>query len=353
MADTYLTSASRKQVWDAEFIEEYVRADEFEFMTGTQKNMPFYVDKKLMKENAEIRNVPLRAKLSDDGVTDNESLEGQEESLDNYNDQVTIQWRRHAVLVTKKEEGASDLELLEEAKPALRDWLMEKDRDQKIATIESPVIGGLTTYALASEAQKDAWLVANRDRVLFGGATGNYSGDHSADLAKCDATNDTFTYTNLRLAKRVMKLCDPLIRPIRVDGKGWYYVAFTHTYAFRDLRASLDTIHQNARERGLGNPLFEDGDLIFDNVIVKEVPEMSSIADVGDSGTVDVSPVVYMGAQAVLNVWKQMPRLVIDRSRDYGFRAGVAIEAARRFKKSFFNSKQHGTFTQYVAAQPD
>lgn len=353
MADTYLVSASRKQVWDAEFIEEYVRGDEFEFMTGTQDNMPFYVDRKLMRENAEIRNVPLRAKLESDGVTDNESLEGQEEQLSNYNDQVTIQWRRNAVLVTKKENSASDLDFLEEAKPALRDWLMEKDRDQKIATLESPVDGGLTAYADATEAQKDTWLVNNSDRVLFGGATSNYSGDHSADLAKLDATNDTFTYANLRLAKRVMKLCDPLIRPIRVDGKGWFYVAFTHTYAFRDFKVSLDTIHQNARERGMGNPLFEDGDLMFENIIVKEVPEMSTLADVGDSGTVDVSPVVYLGAQAVLNVWKQMPKMIVKRDQDYDYRAGVAIEAARRFKKAFFNSKQHGVFTQYVAAQPD
>jgi N4-gp56 family major capsid protein len=353
MADTYLTSASRKEVWQAEFIQEYVRGNEFAPMTGTAKNMPIFVDRKLMGENAEIRNVPLRAKLTADGVTDNESLEGQEETLDNYNDQVTIQWRRHGVLVTKKENTASDLDFMDEAAPALRDWLMEKDRDQIIDTSCSPVIGGLTAYGDATEVQKDAWLVANQDRVLFGNATGNYSGDHSADLAKLDATNDTFTYANMRLAKRVMKLADPLIRPIRVDGKGWFYVAWAHTYAFRDFKVSLDTIHQNSRERGVGNPLYEDGDLIFENVIVKEVPEMLTVADVGDSGTVDISPVVYMGAQALLAVWKQMPSVIVKRDKDYNFRAGVAIEAARRHKKAFFNDKQHGCFTHYVAAQPD
>ena len=36
-------------------------------------------------------------------------------------------------------------------------------------------------YAIATEGQKDAWLVDNADRVLFGAAAAGYT-DHSADL---------------------------------------------------------------------------------------------------------------------------------------------------------------------------
>lgn len=352
MADTYIVSASRKQVWDAEFIAEYVRASQFSDMMGSSKNMPIYIDRDLMREAGEIKNVPLRTKLTGPGVTGNTSLEGQEEALDNYNDQVTIEWKRHGVLVTKREESATELDIRDEAKMALKDWFVEEDRDQIIQTLESPTADGLAAYADTAEATKDTWLVANSDRVLFGASSSNYSGDHSADLAKLDTTNDKLTYTNVRAARAMMKQASPLIRPIKVDGKGEFYVAYCHSYAMRDLRISLDTIHQNARERGVGNPLFQDGDIIFENVIFKEVPEMSSIADVGDGGTVDVTPVVYCGAQAVLGVYKQMPKLIVDRNRDYQFRYGVAIEGARRFKKAYYNSKQHGVFTHYVAADP-
>jgi N4-gp56 family major capsid protein len=352
MADTYITSASRMQQWDDEFIAEYVRASQFSDMMGTQKTMPIYIDRSLMNAGGEIKNVPLRAKLSGPGVSGNTSLEGQEEQLDNYNDQVTIEWYRHGVLVTKKEEGVTELDIRNEAKDALKDWFLERDRDEIIDTMRSPSSDGLTAYADASEATKDAWLVANSDRVLFGASTSNYSGDHSADLAKLDTTNDKLTYSNVRAARATLKNADPLIRPIRVDGKGEFYVAYCPTYAHRDLRISLDTIHQNARERGVGNPLFEDGDIIFENIIFKEVPEMSVIADVGDSSTVDVAPVIYCGAQAVLGVYKEMPKLVVDMDRDYKFRYGVAIEGALRFKKAYFNSKQHGIFTHYVAADP-
>ena len=49
-------------------------------------------------------------------------------------------------------------------------------------------------YGTASEAQKDAWLVDNADRVLFGAAkSNNSSNDHSASLANIDNTNDKLT----------------------------------------------------------------------------------------------------------------------------------------------------------------
>jgi len=51
-------------------------------------------------------------------------------------------------------------------------------------------------YGSASESAKDAWLVDNADRVLFGAAVGNNSAnDHSASLANEEyETADPFFY---------------------------------------------------------------------------------------------------------------------------------------------------------------
>ena len=55
----------------------------------------------------------------------------------------------------------------------------------------------------ATEVQKDAWLVDNADRVLFGAAVGNNSGnDHSASLANIDNTAAKLTTNVISLAKR-------------------------------------------------------------------------------------------------------------------------------------------------------
>lgn len=353
MADTFIVSASRKQQWHNEFIAEYVRANQFSDMMGSSNNMPIYIDRSLMGKSGEIKNVPLRAKLDGSGVSGNTSLEGQEEELNNYSDQVTVEWYRNGVLVTKKEDQVTELDIRNEAKDALKDWFVERDRDEIIDTLCSPTADGLTAYASVAEATKNAWTVSNTDRVLFGASEAHLAAasfDHSAALDGLNNTDDKLTYSNVRAARAMMKVADPLIRPIKVDGKGEFYVAYVHSYAMRDLRASLDSIHQNARERGMGNPLFQDGDIIFENVIFKEVPELPLLEDVAATGTLDCSPVIYMGAQAVLGCYKQMPKTIVDDTRDYQFRYGCAIEGAVRFKKAYYNSKQHGVFTQYVVS---
>lgn len=349
MADTYVVSASKRQVWDADFVEEYVRASQFSDMMGSSKNLPIYIDRSLMREKGNTKNVPLRAKLTGPGVSGNTTLEGQEETLDNYSDPVTIEWRRHGVLIPKPEEKSTELDLRDGGKMALKDWFLELDRDQIIETLQSTSTDGLTAYADASTAVKDAWNVANSDRVFYGASSSNYDATHATALANIDNTADKLTYTNARAARSALKQASPLIRPIRVDGRGEFFVAYAPSYCMRDLRISLETIHQNGRERGVGNPLFQDGDILFENIIFKEVEEMPVISGVG-AGSIDVAQVAYCGAQAVLGCYKQMPQIRLDTRRDYEFRYGVAIEGARRFKKAFFNSKQHSVFTHFVAA---
>jgi N4-gp56 family major capsid protein len=202
--------------------------------------------------------------------------------------------------------------------------------------------------------------VDNSDRVLFGAAKGNYSGDHSVDLAKLDATNDKFTKTNLSLARRMLKQASPTIRPIMLDDGTEWYVAFAPSNAFRDLKADLASTFASAEVRGKGNPLFSDGDLIWDGVIVREIPEMTVEADVGDSGTVDVGHVKICGAQALSCAWAMRPTSRTE-GRDYGALNGVAIAECRGIGKMQFGKGttdledlvDHGVFTFYVAAQPD
>ena len=96
--------------------------------------------------------------------------------------------------------------------------------------------------------------------MLFGSVKGNYSGDHSADLAKVDATNDTMDKGIVALAKRMAKLADPHIRPVRVDGYGEFYVFFMGSYPFRDLKSDMTNQHMYAGPRDKSNPLWTDND---------------------------------------------------------------------------------------------
>ena len=104
--------------------------------------------------------------------------------------------------------------------------------------------------------------------------------------------------------------------------------------------------------RGKSNPLYTDGDLIWDGVIIREVPEIASYADVGNGGTVDVAPCYLCGAQAVAHVIGKRWASATEE-RDYGFVTGAAIAGFFGTEKLFYNGKQHGVVTVYVSGEAD
>lgn len=351
MADTTLATASQVQKWDAQFFAEYVRNSGFKAYMGRGSSMPIVAKYELTSVGKTI-NIPLVTKLTGAGVTGSTALEGAEEALGNYNFPISINWKRNGVLLTKDQEHYTEMDMRAAAREQLANWAMSGLRDDIIVALNSK--DGIA-YGTATEGEKDTWLGNNTDRVLFGAALSNRSTtDHSASLLNVDATNDKLNKAAVSLMKRIAKTADPHIRPIRVnDGMGReYFVMFCGSLPFRDLKLDLDSVNQGARPRDVSaNPIFQDGDLEYDGVIIREIPEIASIGAVGASSAV-VHPVFMCGAQALGVAWGQEPRSVTD-TRDYNFRRGVAIEEARGVEKIRFNNKDHGMVTGYFAAAAD
>lgn len=360
---TVATANTVKQ-WDADFYREYIRSNRFARYQGTDANAVIQLKENLTKMPGDSLTISLVKALSGSGVTGNALLEGSEEALANYGQQVAIQAYRNGVAITEWEEQKSVMALRNEVKPLLKEWAMDLNRDKIIAamaSVQASAGGPIIAYGSATEAQKDAWLDLNTDRILFGAAVGNLkqtapaggaTNDHSASLAEIDGTNDKLTYNVVSLAKRLAKKANPIIRPIRVNDDEEWYVMFAGTLAFRDLKASLATINQNAEVRGKSNPLFTDGDLVYDGVIIREVPEIGVLTGVGAGGTVDVAQNYLCGAQALAHVigkrWTSR-----TETRDYGFVSGVAIEGFFGTEKLFYNGKQHGMVTVYTSGVAD
>jgi hypothetical protein len=85
----------------------------------------------------------------------------------------------------------------------------------------------------------------------------------------------------MSLMKRLAKLADPHVRPFKSSVGQEYFVAFHGSRTFRDLKAdsTIATANRDARPRDVeANPIFQDGDLIYDGVIHREVPEIDAIA---------------------------------------------------------------------------
>lgn len=345
-----------------DFFKEYIRNNRFSRYTGTSVNNVICI-----KEGRKKIEIPLVTRLKGNGVSGSGTLRGNGEAIGNYGVELAPTYHRHAVEFDKEELEKPNIDLMKAARPLLMDWAMELTRDQ-IITAMAAIHNG-TSYidlADASEAQADAYLVNNSDRVLFGAAKSNGGGtDHSAGLLACDTTADTLSSDIVSLAKRMAKTADPHIRPIKTSEDEEWYVMFADPYAFRDLKSDLGTAHQNAMPRSKDNPLFRDGDLVWDGVIIREVPEIDDFVTsidgsattinllTGGASSARVAPNFLCGAQALGFGLGQRPMMKIDRDYDYGFQPGVAVECKHDIDKLFFNNVQHGMVTVYTAAAVD
>lgn len=354
MTTTTLATASKVAKWDSSYFSEYIRTSGFKPYMGKGTNSIFQVKYELTPGGKTI-NIPLITRLSGAGVTGTSTLVGSEEALGNYNMSISVDWLRNAVEIKKPEEHWTEMDLRGAARDALMNWSDESLRDALIAAFTS--INGVA-FGTATATQRNTWLTGNTDRALFGASKSNTKATHALSLTEIDGTNDKLTAAAVSLMKRMAKTADPHIRPHKVkDGSGKeYFVLFAGSLPFRDLKEDsvMQTANREARERGVGtNPIFQDGDLIYDGVIIREIPEIPVVAGAGAGGTVDVAPVFFCGAQAVCLAWGQEPKSTKKTETDYGFSTGVGIEECRGIEKTVFNSKDHGMLTGWFSAVAD
>lgn len=344
MALTTVSAANIVSRWDTEFFTNYVRANRFKRYMGTSSNSVIVLKEELTGKAGQTINIPLVGELAGAGVTGNGLLEGNEEALANYNHAISVATRRHAVAVTDHEQQLTEIALRDAAKEQLKLWAMKALRTDIITALGS--INGVA-YASATAGQRNTWLAANSDRVMFGdGTVGAYT-THATDLAAITASMK-LTKEVVSKAKARAEQAAPKIRPVTVGEDSETFIMFVDARAFRDLKADLGTTLQNAQERGDGNPLFNDGDLMYDGVVIRKIQEIASLGAVGAASAL-VSPYYLCGAQAIGVAWAQRTKSTTD-TRDYGFVKGVGIHEMLGVNKLVYNNKDHGVFTGYVAA---
>lgn len=369
MAETTVHAQNVVTNWLDAFYVEYVRKQRFAPYTGTTENNIIVI-----KEGRQIVSIPLVTKLNGAGVSGTGTLDGNEESIDNYAFTLTPTYHRHAVRMTKEDKEKTNIDLMKAARPLLMNWAMEKQRDDIIQALGA--IWNGTTYAnygTATNAAMDTWLTNNSDRVLYGNAVANHAAlDHSTALGLITTTTGTMSANTISVAKRIAEGASPAIRPVRTNGDKEMFVCFHDKYAFRNLSQD-SAIKQAQREvQGKGDPIFEGGGFTYDNVVHVEIPEISKMIDGaggvagqwgsgatanglhtagGSSTRVGVS--FLCGQQALGYGLGQRPGIEVDKLKDYGFRPGVAVELKHEIRKAYFNLKQHGLVTIFTSAVAD
>jgi hypothetical protein len=364
-----------------ELVKEFVRENMFSPYMG---DAPTSIIRTMFdpKKGGEQVNVPLVRSLSG-AAKSTGTLTDQEEAISNYGMRVWVDWARHAVATNDAEEQKDSADIFGEAKPMLSDWGKELQRDEIIqaymALPSESAPSGLGSsagqrvngvlYEDATADQLNAWAAANSDRILYGNSVGHYSGTHVTDLGKIETSVDKFLASSVSLLKRQAKLAQPRIRPFKTKSGYDYFVAFAPTTCFRDLKADLKTLNADARPRSVDNIIFQDGDLMWDGVIVREVPEIDNFVDdvwgsgiignlkTGGDGTSRVAPVFFCGQNALAMPWAKMPTPTFRDSTDYQFIKGAGVKMCYGIAKTFFKSStnlvQWGVVNGFFSAAAD
>lgn len=358
MATTTINTGSVVTKYEPKYFKEFVRESGFNPYMGKSPMSPFVVKKQTV-DKGQVINIPLVSAMTGDGKGTG-TLVGNEESLANASYDVKPFWHRHAYLVDKEQAHISSFDPKSAARDMLKVRDMDRLRDQIILALSavaesSSAYDSINGHAKqvylqeATTAQKNAFAARGQYRLLFGNTESNYSSTWATALGAV-GSGDELGRAEIslmkKMARRRVKGTYPSIRPIRVAGGREYFICFTGSDNFAKLKADMETVNLDGRPRDVGsNPVFQDGDLEYDGVIIREIPEILSGTSAGLSANQQAA--YFCGAQALAIAWGQTPRATERKEDDYGFLYGKGTESLWAAEKLIYNDLDHGMLTGF------
>lgn len=367
MANSISIDALRQELWAKELLEDVIKdvQNVMKFM-GTDDNNVVKVNKDLQSQAGDTETFGLIARLSGSGVTGDDELEGNEESMLSYSQSVAIDQIRNAVRLRGKLDAQKTVyDQIKSSREVLRIWMKEFIARQiflKLAGVTNTAL--LDTNGVASSVRA-TWsntpaFIADADTAA--GVGNRYICAETTGAANL-ATADILTLDLVTNAATKAKLANPKIQPLTGDGED-FYVMYVHPLSARDLRKSSDwkTAQENGKARSDSNPVFRGALGYWSNVLLLEnefVPWLDISTAAGNSfrgaatGTdygADCAANILCGRQAVLLAQaSNMDALVVEQF-DYKNKDGVACNWMGGIQKTLFNSVEFGTIQVDAAA---
>ena len=314
----------------------------FNKFLGSREDSILYMAKDLEKTAGDNIVYDLLVEMEGEGITGDNELEGNEEALSYYQDNVKIDQLRHAHIFGRMSQQRTIHNLRKDGQWALSRWWSNKFEQF------------LFDY-LCGNTTRDH---AGNTGVAFDANHVVYSGDATSE-AGIDGS-DQFTLEDIDFAKEIAMTTTYPMRPVRIDGDD-YYAVVLHPYSVTDLRLSIASggtsgikwheIQQYANQRGLKNPIFTGSLGVYNKCIIFESPRIySPIADVRRN--------LFLGAQAGVfalgNAYDKMGQKKagsnnyvswVEKNRDYDNRRGLAAGCTFGMQKTQFNSEDYGVIT--------
>ena len=249
--------------------------------------------------------------LSGSGITGDNTLEGQEEAPNVYDDAITLQQYRHAVRTYGR---------LSDQYPSQKESDVRKDIAELLKRWKAAKIDQLIFDAFGTAITK----------AIYGG---------DATTTATIESGDYFTTNLISKCKAYAIKATPKIMPLIVKGKSYWIMVISPDQAF-DLKTRDSAWAQAQREaqlRSPENPIFTGAEGIWDNVII-HVHERVAIATTwGSTSDLDGATALFMGQQSGALAYSRR-RTWVEKEFDYGNKIGFAIGCILGVTKAVFNS---------------
>ena len=345
MAQTNYTvnSAETNKVWAIKTFQEALKSTIAYKFIGNSSDAGIQRRDELKKSSGDRIRVTLRMQLTGAGTQGDGVLEGNEESLTTYTDDLLINQIRHAVncggVMSNQRVPFSTRE---EAMMGLRDWWKDRIDQSVINHLVGNTIQTNTLYT-----GNNATLSATSTRIV---RPSTYTNDSSLTTA----STDSFTLALIDRAVATAKTVTPMVRPLKVGGQEMY-ACILHPYQVQNLRASVSGTQwadiQKQRLAGgvdADNPLMTGLLGIYNNTMLYEDSRIPAAINNSGVEVANTRRAAFFGAQAVClgfgrDTNSETEMSWNEKAFDYDNVLGVKAGMVFGCKKMQFNSVDFGT----------
>lgn len=336
------------KVWAKKLFEEALKQTYFARFMGEGTDNLVQIKDEMSKGPGDRVTIGLRMQLVGSGVQGDNTLEGNEEGLVTFSDNVFIDQLRHAVRSAgKMSEQRVTFDVREECRMGLQDWFADR-----LDTSFFNQIGGNT-------GQADTRFTGNQAAIAPDAA-------HKKFVNSNELTDASISTTSVFALQTIDKAVEaavtqttgtsPVLRPINYNGQKMY-VLFLHPVQVTDLRTNTNTgqwldIQKAAMTGGEvdDNPIFTGALGVYNNVIMHSafrIPQAVNAS--GSTPIASTRRAVMCGAQAAVMCYGQNnsdgEMTWVEELFDYGNQLGVSAGLIFGIKKMVFNSADFATIT--------
>lgn len=343
MALTSFTTNSTLAVklWRKKLFVEMLKATYFSKFVGKTPDSLIQFVTETQKSKGDRITVGLRMQLTGDGIQGDGTLEGNEEALTIYSDNITIDQLRHAVRSSgKMSEQRVPFEVREEAMAGLRDWWSDR-----LDTSFFNQIAGNTAQTDTRYTGNQAAIAPDASHQFWPNAVTNDQGL---------GTTDTMSLTLIDKAVNKAKTLTPAIRSIKINGED-KWAMFLHPNQVYSLRTNTNTgqwldIQKAAATGGnvSKNPIYTGALGEYNGVVLHEAVRVPlGVNSSTGAAVANTRRAILCGAQSALFAVGQDggpdKMTWVEELFDFENQLGVSAGMIFGLKKAVFNSADFGT----------